>query len=128
VGGASRSGWRFKYRFAGKEKLLALGVYPEVSLDSARGELDDARKQLRDGIDQSAHRKATKATTTGKDSFEVVAREWHAKRTATWTESTAEKVLRRFETDIFPWLAYRPTAPELLTVLRRIGVSRLAAP
>ena len=73
--------WRLKYRFDGKEKRLALGVYPEVGLKEARDRRDEARGMLRDGIDPSAKRKARKTSEAkaGADSFEVVAREWHVK-------------------------------------------------
>jgi integrase len=58
------------------------------------------------------------------NTFEVVAREWFAKFSPTWAESHADKVFRRLEMDVFPWIGGRPireiTAPELLTVLRRI--------
>ena len=75
------TGWRFKVRFDGKEKRLALGVYPEVSLKEALDKRDEARDLLRDGIDPSANRKARKTAEAkaGADSFEVVAREWHVK-------------------------------------------------
>jgi hypothetical protein len=70
--------WRLKYRFDGKEKLLSLGVYPDVSLKQARERRDDARKLVADGVDPSENRKATKATRADRagNSFEVVAREW----------------------------------------------------
>lgn len=118
--------WRFKYRFDGKEKLLSLGTYPDVSLKSARERRDDARRLLADGINPGEHRKATKTMRAERaaNSFEVVAREWFAKYSATWVPSHADRILRRLERDIFPWLGGRPVAeinaPELLTVLRRI--------
>ena len=118
--------WRLKYRFGGKEKLLALGAYPAVSLKDARERRDDARKQLAKGADPGATRKAEKASTLGRaaDSFEVIAREWFAKFKPVWAESHSSKIIQRLEKDVFPWLGARPiaeiTAPELLTVLRRI--------
>jgi integrase len=118
--------WRFKYRFEGKEKLLALGVYPDVPLKDARERRDDARKQVAAGIDPSLQRKAQKATKEfgAANSFEAVAREWFAKHSPNWVASHADKIIRRFEKDVFPWLGSRPiariTAPELLAVLRRI--------
>ncbi|CAG4907405.1 tyrosine-type recombinase/integrase [Paraburkholderia gardini] len=118
--------WRLKYRFDGKEKLLALGAYPEVSLKDARERRDDARKQLAKGADPGATRKAEKASKVGRaaDSFEVIAREWFAKFKPAWAESHSSKVIQRLQNDVFPWLGARPiaevTAPELLTVLRRI--------
>ena len=118
--------WRLKYRFDGKEKRLSLGVYPDVSLKDARDRRDTARKLLADGIDPSENRKAQKSARADRmaNSFEVVAREWFAKYSATWATNHGERIIRRFERDIFPWIGGRPiaeiTAPELLTVVRRI--------
>ncbi|MGB8421638.1 tyrosine-type recombinase/integrase [Paraburkholderia sp.] len=118
--------WRLKYRFGGKEKLLALGVYPDVSLKKARERRDEARTQLADGIDPGANRKAMKASNLSRaaGSFEVIAREWFGKFAPTWAKSHADKIIQRLEKDVFPWLGARPvaeiTAPELLTVLRRV--------
>lgn len=118
--------WRFKYRFDGKEKRLSLGVYPEVGLKDARERCIDARKLLAEGIDPSENRKAIKTSKKHllANNFEVVAREWFAKYSATWATDHANRTLRRFERDIFPWLGERPianiTAPELLAVIRKI--------
>jgi integrase len=114
--------WRLKYYHGGKEKLLALGTYPEVSLKDARERRDDARRQLAAEVDPNAERKAAKQLL--EDSFEQVAREWFQKFGSTWVEEHAEVVMRRLEKNIFPWLGPRPireiTPPELLTALRRI--------
>lgn len=118
--------WRFKYRYLGKEKLLSLGTYPDVSLKDARDRRDQARKQLVSGIDPSEHRKAQKTAliATTENTFEAVAREWFAKNSPTWAAGHADKIIRRLERDVFPWLGGRPiadlTAPDLLAVLRRI--------
>jgi integrase len=118
--------WRLKYRFDGKEKRLSLGVYPAVSLKGARDRRDASRKLLADGIDPSAYRKAGKTAHTERaaNSFEVVAREWFAKYSATWAASHGDRVIRRFERDVFPWIGGRPiaevSAPQLLAVVRRI--------
>ncbi|EIN00390.1 integrase family protein [Paraburkholderia hospita] len=118
--------WRFKYRIDGKEKRLSLGVYPDVGLQKAREKRDEARKLVADGVDPSAHRKAQKQARAdaNANSFEVVTREWLEKQRKVWEDSHAEKVTRRFERDVFPWLGKRPIAEikpvELLTVLRRI--------
>lgn len=118
--------WRMKYRFGGKEKRLAIGVYPEVSLADARDKRDAARKQLAQGIDPSAAKQLAKhaINLAVENSFEAVAREWFEKRSPTWVESHSTKILRRFERDIFPWLGRRPikevSAPELLAALRRV--------
>jgi integrase len=118
--------WRFKYRYAGKEKRLSLGVYPDVELKKARKRTSEARQLLADGIDPSEHRKVTKAAREHRaaNSFEVVAREWIAKQMPTWAENHGNRILARFERDIFPWIGGRPivevTAPELLDAVRRI--------
>ena len=118
--------WRFKYRFAGKEKRLSLGVYPETGLKQARARRDQSRKLLGDGIDPGENRKAMKSARVERsaNSFEIVAREWYAKHSANWAENHGTRILRRFEHNIFPWIGGRPiaevTAPELLGVVRRI--------
>lgn len=118
--------WRLKYRFDGKEKLIALGAYSEFSLREARDRRDEARKHLANGIDPGALRQQQKAVQTedGTNSFEAVALEWYAKFSKDWARSHAEKIHRRLERDIFPWIGKRPIAeidaPTLLAVLRRI--------
>ena len=113
--------WRFKYRFEGKEKLLSLGTYPEVSLKEAREKREHACKQVAAGIDPSEHRKAHKASRLSEttNSFEAVAREWLAKFSPNWVSSHSDKIKRRLERDIFPWIGAKPisdvTAPELLS-------------
>jgi integrase len=98
--------FRLKYYFAGKEKLLALGVYPETSLKQAREKRDIARKQIADGIDPSEHRKATKAAKAqdAGNSFEIVAREW-GKNYPRNFEHEYKRLLERY---IFPVLGNRP--------------------
>ena len=118
--------WRFKYRYGGKEKRISLGVYPEVSLKEARDLLDEVRKQLRQNIDPSAARKANKLATNNRvaNSFEIVAREWFSKHEPNWAENHANRIIRRLERDIFPYIGGRPikeiNAPELLSVIRKI--------
>lgn len=113
--------WRLKFRFGGREKRLALGAWPTVSLKTARQKAAEAKGRLADGIDPGEHRKLTKKDA---DSFEAVAREWFAKFSRDWAPTHAEKIIRRLERDVFPWIGARPvgqiTAPELLAVLRRI--------
>ena len=117
--------WHFKYRFDRKEKKLTFGPYPGISLFEARQRRDEARNQLEHGIDPGAVRKALKqAETEEKETFEVIAREWHIKYTPTWAPGHAAKVIRNLERDLFPWIGSRPIneirAPELLSTLRRI--------
>lgn len=116
--------WRLKYRIGGKEKRLSLGVYPDVSLKDARERRDEFRKQIADGIDPSHIRKAEKQSIGDQHSFETIAREWHTKFSANWTEDHAARTLTRIKNDAFPWIGNKNindiTAPELLTVLRRV--------
>lgn len=118
--------WRLKYRVDGKEKRLSLGVYPEVSLKAARERRDEARALLAAGVDPGEQRKAQKLAGAERsaNSFEVIAREWYAKHAPTWAPGHGEKIIRRLERDVFPWIGARPvaelSAPELLAVLRRI--------
>ena len=102
--------WRFKYRFNDEEKLISLGVYPDVGLKDARERRDDAQKLVAKGIDPSEHRKAQKAARgeRAKNSFEVVAREWYAKYSTNWSADHAGRIIRRLERDIFPWIGGKP--------------------
>ena len=102
--------WRLRYSFDGKEKLLSLGVYPDVSLKDARDRRDEARKLLANGIDPGENRKVQKAAKVERaaNSFEVIAREWFAKNRETWAASHADKIIKRLENDVFPWLGGRP--------------------
>ena len=118
--------WRFKYRFDNKEKLLSLGVYPDVGLKDARERRDEARKQVATGTDPAENRKALKTARADRtaNSFEVVAREWFAKHSPNWSANHANRIIRRLERDIFPWINENPiaevTPPQLLGVVRRI--------
>ncbi|MCA7901938.1 integrase arm-type DNA-binding domain-containing protein [Burkholderia cepacia] len=118
--------WRLKYRSGGKEKLLALGVYPDVSLSAARKKRDDAREKLATGVDPGEAKKAQKRTQrlNAENSFEAIAREWHAKYAPTWSESHGARILRRLEVDAFPWIGGKPVAelapPDVLDTLRRV--------
>ena len=116
--------WRFDYRFGGKRKTLSLGVYPDVGLKEARARRDESRKMIENGVDPSQARKAQKESASGADTFETIAREWFGKFSSTWASGHAERVIRLMERDVFPWLGDKIvreiTAPELLSVLRRI--------
>ena len=118
--------WRLKYRYGGKEKLLALGTYPEVSLSDARGQRDAAKLKLRDGTSLDATRKAEKSARRDREtgSFELVAREGHAKQSRQRADAGGQRVLRRLETYLFPRIGANQirelTAPELLDALQRI--------
>lgn len=118
--------WRLKYHFEGKEKLLSLGTYPDISLSQARQKREDYKKLLAIDIDPSEDRKQTKANNklNTENSFELVAREWWQSYMANKAESHKEKVIRRFELYLFPWIGKKPistiTAPQVLETLRRI--------
>ena len=118
--------WRFDYRYGGKRKTLSMGVYPDVSLKDARNRRDEARKLLASDADPGENRKAVRATKMDRaaNSFEVVTREWYTKYSATWNASHGERIIRRFERDIFPWIGGKPiaeiAAPDLLATVRRI--------
>lgn len=114
--------WRLRYRFQGKERMLSLGTFPAVSLKDARDKRNELRRQVAAGMDPGLQRRARQQADA--NGFEAVAREWHAKQAHTWTPEHAERVMRRFQNDVFPWIGARPiadlTAPDLLAVLRRI--------
>ncbi|MFP6829553.1 MAG: integrase arm-type DNA-binding domain-containing protein [Gammaproteobacteria bacterium] len=118
--------WRQKYRYKGKEKRLAHGVYPDISLKQARERRDTAKRLLANDIDPGEHKKSLKAAaiTGNENSFEVVALEWHAKQIVRWSEVHAVSIKRLLDRDIFPWLGKHPVAeitpPQLLVVVRRI--------
>jgi hypothetical protein len=109
-----------------KEKRLALGKYPEISLANARKRREAARELIANGVDPSEDKKAKRAEREARleNNFEAVAREWFAKHSPNWAPTHADKIIKRLENDVFPWLGKRPiadiTAPELLKVLRRI--------
>ncbi len=117
--------FRLKYRFAGKEKTLSLGVYPETTLKQAREKRDIARKQIADGVDPSENKKAVKESreTSATNSFEIVAREWGAKKVNDW-EDKNNRSKRMLERNIFPWLGSKPITDilpiDILNCLRRV--------
>lgn len=118
--------WRLKYRFEGRERILAFGSYPELSLADARQRREDARKLLANGVDPAEFKKSVKdaKTAASKNSFEIVAREWHTKFKSQWSESHAKTTLSRLEKNIFPWIGNRPISElepmDVLEVLRRM--------
>lgn len=116
--------WRLKYMKDGKEKLLVLGVYPDISLKDARELRDAARSQVAKGIDPSDTKRAAKAVQQGVNSFAVIAREWYDKQLPTWAPATAKKRLALLENDLFPWMGARQinelTSRDLLEGLQRI--------
>lgn len=129
--------WRLKYRIAGVEKRISLGTYPDISLKAAREKTEEARALIAQSIDPSQLRKVAKQEAAHQDdqvqresqglptlgSFEEVAREWFETRKDEWASSYANKIFRRLEVDVFPWLGKLPvnsiTPPMVLEVLRR---------
>ena len=129
--------WRLKYRIAGVEKRIPLGTYPETSLKVAREKTEEARALIAQGVDPSQARKTAKQEAEHQEeqaqreaqglpaqgSFESVALEWFDTRKDEWAPSHANKILRRLEADVFPWLGKLPvqqiTPPMVLDVLRR---------
>jgi integrase len=118
--------WRMKYRFAGREKRLTFGPYPEVSLVEAREKRDQAKRQLRDHRDPAIEELKRKlaAAADHAETFETVARRWHAMHEARWTPVHANDVIKSLEREIFPSLGNMPIsqldAPLVLATLRRI--------
>lgn len=118
--------WRLAYRLHGKQKIFALGVYPQVSLAEARQTRDTAKKLIKQGIDPVADRQQTSQRKHDEqaNTFELIAREWHKTKLLNWTESHAKKIMTSLEADIFPRLGNRPiasiSAPDLLATLRVI--------
>jgi integrase len=115
--------WRFKYRYGGKEKLLAFGTYPETSLEQARLKRDEARKQIAANIDPSITRKIEKAGST-ENTFAAISKEFMEANKQRWSASHYKHVQECFERDVYPWLGNRPlkdlSAVEVLATLRRI--------
>jgi integrase len=125
VNGSGRY-WRMDYRFGGKRRTLALGVYPEVSLAKARQWREVARGQLAEGIDPGLvkrHKKLTSLTASAL-TFESVAREYLAAKSSGWSPKYASRWIARMEKDLFPFLGAMPlasiTPPMLLEGLRRV--------
>jgi integrase len=118
--------WRFKYRYGGKEKLLALGTYPDTGLKKARDRHGDARQLLADGIDPCAAKQAEKLKRADRaaGSFEAVALEWHAKQSGAWSTDYADKELRQLQNHVLPRIGSKPfrelSSRDLLNVLQRI--------
>jgi integrase len=118
--------WRLRYRFAGREKLLALGTYPAVSLAQARQRRGEAKRQLADGVDPSAVKQEAKAAQllAAANTFEAVAREYYGVKSAGWSPKYSAKWLRGMAKDLFPYIGRLPvatiTAPRVLDALRRV--------
>ena len=117
-----KKNWRFRYFIQGRENMLSLGAYPQVSLKEARERCAAVRKQVSDGIDPSVEKKAK--IQSQQTTFEKVALEWLENQKAVWSPGYVKMTTKRLENNIFPFLGNRPiseiTPPELLVVLRKI--------
>ncbi|HAV0413347.1 TPA: tyrosine-type recombinase/integrase [Salmonella enterica] len=118
--------WRLKYRVAGKEKLLAIGVYPEVTLADARARRDEAKRGIAGGIDPNEAKREEKLAREAqiKNTFQEIACEWHVSKIRKWSEGYASDIMEAFNKDVFPYIGKKPIAEikplELLNVLRRM--------
>ncbi|MCC1497959.1 integrase arm-type DNA-binding domain-containing protein [Alcanivorax sp. 1008] len=118
--------WRYKYRYRGKEKVLAIGVYPVITLKEARNKHLEAKRLLVDGIDPNEQKQRLYADTMAKyhDTFEKVAREWWSVNKEEWSDDHANRVILSLEKDVFPYIGAKPIkdikTPEVLSVLRRV--------
>lgn len=118
--------WRLQYRFDGKQKMLALGIYPEISLSEARQRRDEAKRQVANAIDPSEQKKVEKQArrATVENTFKAIALEWHEYKRPNWSKGYAEDIMEAFENDIFPDIGKRPIAEikplEVLSSLRKL--------
>jgi integrase len=118
--------WRLKYRFDGKEKMLALGVYPDIGLADARKKRSDARTQIANGIDPTEVKKREKRAKKLKaeNTFEIIAREWWKNQKGNWTEGYTDRVMNSFEVDIFPQFGSKAIIDidpqDVLTAIRKV--------
>lgn len=118
--------WRLKYRVAGKEKLLALGVYPDVTLADARAKRDEAKRGIAGGIDPSEAKREEKISRelNVRNTFQEIACEWHSSKLYKWSEGYASDIMEAFNKDVFPYIGKKPISEikplELLNVLRRM--------
>lgn len=118
--------WRFRYRFAGKPKMISLGVYPTITLADARSRRNEVRKLVAEGKNPSEVRKEQKVAlqTESESAFEKIATEWHQMKSTKWSAGYASDIMEAFKNDIFPYVGTRPVGEikplELLNVLRKI--------
>lgn len=118
--------WRLKYRYAGKERLLALGIYPHISLADARERRDAAKKLLANNIDPSAVKQTQKleAKLRSANSFEAIANEWIKKQSVKWVPKNTERNKSMLKRYVYPHIGDKPiaqiTAAELLSTIQRM--------
>lgn len=118
--------WRLKYRYAGKEKLLALGVYPDVTLADARDKRNEAKRVIAAGSDPSDVKQAIKnaKAVAMQNSFELIALEWHKHKKPNWSSGYADDILESLRKDIFPYIGKRAITDikpvDMLAVLKKL--------
>ncbi|MDC9592110.1 tyrosine-type recombinase/integrase, partial [Xenorhabdus sp. IM139775] len=119
-------GWRYRYQFAGKTKMISLGTYPVITLTEARTKRNEARKLVANGINPSEVRKAEKISAANliENTFKNIAWEWYEKRKDRWAASYAIEMMETFEKDVFPYIGNRPIVEikpmELMAVLSKL--------
>ncbi|MBD2812262.1 tyrosine-type recombinase/integrase [Xenorhabdus sp. Vera] len=125
-------GWRYRYQFAGKTKMISMGVYPVVTLTEARSKRDEARKLVANGVNPSEARKSEKAAAIiqMENTFKNIALEWYNGRKDRWSVSYREDIMSEFENDVFPYIGNRPIAEikplellDVLSIMEKRGVT-----
>lgn len=118
--------WRWRFRYAGKENVFAIGTYPQISLADARRARDEARDLVKQGINPSHHRQQAKQATMNEaaNTFDHVANEWYASRSGEWSKGYAHHVRTILDKDILPRIGKTPlrtiTSPMLLAVMNKV--------
>lgn len=118
--------WRFKYRFGGKEKLLALGIYPVVGVKDARNRRNEAKRLIDKGIDPGQQRKVEKLTAvlSSANTFQAIALEWQEQNEKHWAPITASKIKAAFGAYVLPHIGALPVADvtpaSLLAMIRKV--------
>ncbi|WP_109393583.1 tyrosine-type recombinase/integrase [Proteus terrae] len=125
-------GWRFRYQFNGKSKMISLGIYPVITLNEAREKRDNARKLVANGTDPSEARKEERDRDSGKsdNTFKKITLEWFNGRKDRWSEGYRDDMMEAFENDVFPYIGDRPIAEikplellEALSIMEKRGVT-----
>lgn len=125
-------GWRFRYQFNGKSKMISLGIYPVITLNEAREKRDNARKLVANGVDPSEARKEERNKVSGQseNTFKKITLEWFNGRKDRWSEGYRDDMMEAFENDVFPYIGDRPIAEikplellEVLSIMEKRGVT-----
>lgn len=125
-------GWRFRYQFNGKSKMISLGIYPVITLNEAREKRDDARRLVANGTDPAEARKEerNKASGQSENTFKKITLEWYEGRKDRWSEGYRDDMMEAFENDVFPYIGDRPIAEikplellEVLSIMEKRGVT-----